>query len=209
MLYKFRTLSSCKDLERVKDIIENGFYCNDFISFNDMNEGVYTHNKNSQTNLFSEKYKYKICSFSKESALNNELMWGHYADAGKGLVIEVEVDEKIEEFMKDITYTSELESFETFLDTILTTKTLAWSYESECRYINNRGEDNEVIIGKVTKIYFGTPYEILENYEDILEKNRSLQKYHLYKNELKDYLSSTSICYEDYSFEDLGSSNEG
>ena len=83
-LYKFRSLQNCTELERIKDIIENGFYGNDFFGFNDMNEGTY---KNSPDNIgvnLDEKLKYKICSFSDICAVDNELMWGTLCKCGKG-----------------------------------------------------------------------------------------------------------------------------
>ena len=76
-LYKFRALGNEElDLKRVQDIIENGFYCNDILGFNDMNEGVYTRNPNNADINLAKKLKYKICSFSGVKALKSELMWG-------------------------------------------------------------------------------------------------------------------------------------
>jgi len=63
-LYKFRPLQNCTDLKRVIDIIENGFYCNDFLGFNDMNEGTYINSSETIDITLDEKSKYKICSFS-------------------------------------------------------------------------------------------------------------------------------------------------
>lgn len=82
-LHKFRKLENCQDLERIESIVKDGFCCNDFFSFNDMNEGAYLHDENLEDkiifNLFQVKKKYKICSFSTEEAMKSELMWAHYA----------------------------------------------------------------------------------------------------------------------------------
>ena len=40
-LYKFRELKNDDNLTRIKDIVKDGFYCSNFLDFNDMNEGVY------------------------------------------------------------------------------------------------------------------------------------------------------------------------
>ena len=201
-LYKFRKLEDCKDLERIKDIIDNGFYCNNIFDFNDFNEGVYTKNEYTLNITVAEKLKYRICSFSAEEALNKELMWGHYAGAGKGVAIEIELDN--DKNIKKVEYGNN--SNFTNIDEILTHKTESWRYESECRYLSKNDEANHLKtddIGKITKIYFGTPYENLTNSDEIIEKSLSLQIYYKLRTELLDYCSEKNIEFFNYDFHNL------
>ncbi len=205
-LYKFRPLGNCKDLERIEDIITNGFYCCDFLQFNDMNESVYTAqqtHQNMPTLELDQKLEYKICSFSGINALKNQLMWGHYANAGMGVVIEIETNADIkivddtnidlygeEEGLKGaiykIYYNDEYNKELKFMQEILTHKTIAWEYENEFRYIEKTTEE-KINIGKITKIYFGKPYEHLKNFPEIKEKHKKLKEYLKYREKLKDF----------------------
>ncbi len=175
-LYKFRPLGNCKDLERIEDIIEKGFYCCDFLNFNDMNEGVFYVNKNIDITLIQKK-QYKICSFSEEKALKRQLMWGHYANAGMGIAIEICVNEadvkKV--FYKKSKPPADWENRDC-IEKILTSKSADWKDEHEYRYIN-QGGNSKIFKGKITGICFGTPYKKLGNYEDIKENHTKLKKY--------------------------------
>ncbi len=199
-LYKFRTLQNIKDYERVIDIINNGFYCNDFLNFNDMNEGVYTVNEQNNHITLSDKQRYKICSFSGEKALNSELMWGHYTNAGKGVLIEIDIFEQYNSDIKKIIYRKN-KNLNT-LDKILMHKTKEWKYEDEYRYLStNSLLDNKVKIGKIIKIYFGTPYKILLNYEEIKGQNKYLQDYLDFKQNLELFCTKQNIQFEDFKFD--------
>ncbi len=186
-LYKFRPLADCNDLERIEYIINSGFYCCDFLNFNDMNEGVFSAN---QSNIsLDQKQQYKICSFSGKNALNSQLMWGHYANAGMGIVIEVEANncKNIKEVIYSDKY-SELNSIE--IEEILTHKTIEWKYENEFRCIIKDDSACGITrkIGNITKIYFGTPYKQLGNYGKIKEQHKKLKKYLDLKKKLKDII---------------------
>lgn len=197
ILYKFRALQNSKDYDRIIDIIDNGFYCNDFLGFNDMNEGVYVNNDKNTHITFSEKQKYKICSFSGVRALKSELMWGHYANTGRGVAIEINVEDCSE--IKEINYDKN-DNLKT-MEEILTNKSKEWIYEDEYRYLStNDLENNKVKIGKITKIYFGTPYEQLTNYEEIRIKHQTLMKYHKLKDTLKNVCNTKGILCEDFKF---------
>ncbi len=196
-LYKFRGLENKQDYKRVIDIIKNGFYCNDILGFNDMNEGVYTNNLQNQGVTLSEKQKYKICSFSGINALKSELMWGHYANTGRGIIIEVDVNDCHN--IKEIKYNNNnnLNS----IDEILTNKSQEWSYEDEYRYLStDELVKNKVKIGKITKIYFGTPYTNLLNYTEIKSKHKYLKKYLCIKQKLESFCIKQNIQFEDFEF---------
>jgi len=193
-LYKFRPLGIDKDLDRIKDIIENGFYCNDILGFNDMNEGVYTNNLNNKGVTLEEKQKYKICSFSGIKALNSELMWGHYANTGRGIIIEIDVECQN---IKKIQYDNN-DKLNT-IEEILTNKSKEWIYEDEYRYLSKDNLiDNKVKIGKINKIYFGTPYENLLNYKEIIKKHEKLKDYLKLKENLKKICDENKIRCEDF-----------
>jgi len=196
-LYKFRALQNKQDYERIIDIIDNGFYCNDFLGFNDMNEGVYINNHQNTHITFSEKQKYKICSFSGVKALNSELMWGHYANAGRGVAIEINVEDCSN--VKEINYGTNYNL--NTMEEILTNKSKEWDYEDEYRYLSiNELVNNKVVLGKINKIYFGTPYQALINYEEIKIKHDKLKEYHRFKETLKEACITKGVSCEDFQF---------
>ncbi len=198
-LYKFRKLENCKDLERIKDIVDNGFYCNNILDFNDFNEGVYTKTEATLKINIEDKIKYKICSFSAEEVLNCELMWGHYASAGKGIAIEIELDNNDD--IKHVDYDNSFKPKNT--KEILTHKTKIWEYEKEYRYLSEQHKGNHVKIGRIVKIHFGTPYENLTNSDEIIEKSLALQIYHKLRTELQAFCSEKNIEFCNYDFHDL------
>ena len=195
-LYKFRPLGENKHLERIKDIINSGFYCCDFLSFNDMNEGVFSVNVHNVNIDVSKKKKYRICSFSGISALNNQLMWGHYANTGMGIVIEIEVSDCHE--IKQVRYSNVTTNLNS-IEAVLTRKSEDWQYEDEFRYLS-KNTDEKVKIGKITKIYFGMPYKNLINYDDIKKKHSKLKKYLELKEELEKFCVTENVEYNDYEF---------
>jgi hypothetical protein len=193
-LYKFRPLADCKDYKRIKEIIEEGFYCCDFLNFNDMNEGVFSINIENIDIGLLDKQKYKICSFSGKNALNSQLMWGHYANAGMGVAIEIEVNDCKD--IKEVTYNNSYEKLNS-IEQILTHKSKEWEYENEFRYLTKNDCERKKI-GNITKIYFGTPYKKLLNYHKIEKSHTKLKEYLKCKQELKKYLKckqeSKKIC---------------
>lgn len=167
-LYKFRPLLTKGNLKRIIDITQEGFYCCDFLSYNDVNEGVYPVSQNKSGVDLSQKIKYKICSFSAEGALKSQLMWGHYAAAGMGVAIEIDVEPC--SLLKKVEYG--LDGRYENVEEILTNKSGQWGYEEEWRYLSEN--PNKFYKVPVTKIYFGTPYRCLNNYQKIKSKHRML-----------------------------------
>jgi hypothetical protein len=156
--------------------------------------------------FFQAKEKYKICSFSTEEAMKSELMWGHYANAGKGVVIEVDINEKYLSNIYTVKYLPSREILTNFSDVkeVLTTKSESWSYEKEMRFLSNDNlENNTIKLGKISKIHCGTPFKNWTNYNDVLKENKSLRKYLCYKDELESYLSSQNINFEEFDFKQL------
>lgn len=182
-LYKFRSLANESDIKRIKDIIEEGFYCCNFLSFNDMNEGVFTVNEKNIKIDMSEKQNHKICSFSGVNALNSQLMWGHYANTGMGIVIEIDVIKEKCSKIKKVKYSNLADNLNS-IEKILTRKSEEWKYEDEFRYLSKE-QNNKVKIGNIVKIYFGAPYKNLNNYNDIKNKHEKLKEYLKLKNKLE------------------------
>ncbi len=209
-LFKFRSLQSCTDLKRIIDIHKKGFFCNDILNFNDMNEGIFRTCDFPSIGL-CEKTKYKICSFSGINALNNELMWGHYANAGKGIVIEIDVGQSDEvdaqeiiENIYQVRYSNQItigndRIYNDPIIDILTRKSLVWKNEDEFRYIK-KTDNNKVKIGKISKIWFGTPYKKLANYDDFKIMSDPLKNYLNLKELLMRYCNKHEIFCSDYEF---------
>jgi len=204
-LYKFRALEDGNNLERIKDIIVgDGFYCTDFLGFNDMNEGFYSHNDSNKDIVIDYKLEYKICSFSEEGALSSELMWGHYANAGKGIAIETTVENWDD--LHKVDYKNGNDNLDT-TESILTRKSTDWVYEEEWRYLKKSNEQC-IKLGRISKIYFGMPYQHLNNYNAIQKKSNTLKRYLKLKKELEIFCEREGIECVDYDFEKLHISKE-
>jgi len=93
ILYKYRSLENFNYF--VDIILNNRLYAASYTSLNDPMEGHYYHwdGEFGQTlidKIRKDKEKTKICSLSKVK--NSELMWTHYSDNQKGVVIGLRVD---------------------------------------------------------------------------------------------------------------------
>jgi hypothetical protein len=193
-LYRFRKLTTCEELHRIVEIIDTGeFWCAKFSEMNDPMEGIYyAADDNKIGEVYNEKNKRKICSFSGEKGFGNPAMWGYYAGGFRGIAIEIEVNESD---VKCVNYVLETPSTSN-IDTILTTKLKAWECENEYRFIKEV-EQNKNRIGEITKVYFGNPYGNLSNTLNILKDNSDLRKYRKLKEELEDFLKEKNISYTD------------
>ena len=193
-LYKFRPLLTCCNYDRVISILRDGFYCCSFLDFNDVNEGVFPVTENTVNMELNHKLEYRICSFSEEEALSSQLMWGHYAEAGMGVAIEVVVSptSPFEKVHYDRT------NRHNSIKEILTNKSSQWKYEKERRLLLDTQDD--YYKADITKIYFGTPYQKLTNYNEIRAKNHKLREYHQRLEMLKVECDNRTvpIPYEEY-----------
>lgn len=193
-LYKFKPLLTCCNYDRVISIIRDGFYCCSFLDFNDVNEGVFPVTEQTYNVELSDKLEYRICSFAAEGALSRQLMWGHYAEAGMGVAIEINVDPAppFEEVHYDPT------NRHNSLREILTNKSAEWGYEKEWRYLST--SPNEYLKRDITNIYFGTPYQRLTNYTEIQAKHHRLKEYLQRATALRAECEKRNIEHEDYKF---------
>ena len=193
-LYKFRPLADVEDFQRAKSIIETGcFWCSRFSELNDPMEGVfYALNKNID-DIYNEKNRYIICSFSSKKAFENPCMWGYYANGFKGIAIEIEVNK---DEVKKISYTNEIgttdNSGSDAIEKILTTKLASWERETEYRFLK-KDEKNEHPIGKITAVYFGEPYGNTNNKQTIYKANTKLQCYQCISRKLAEIARDNKI----------------
>ncbi len=139
-------------------------------------------------------------------ALNSQLMWGHYANSGMGVAIEVDITDCSN--IKEVFYSNN-RSDSSDIEKILTRKSKAWKYEHECRCIIKDGRKGAVTrkIGRIAKIYFGTPYEQLENYNEIKKKHTKLKEYRKLKYRLMKCVENRGIDCKDFDFKKLNKTN--
>jgi len=187
MLYKYR---SVKDFHYLEDIIKNKrLYAARYDELNDRDEGHFYYNSHDYSEetlkaIRSSKLMNRVLSLSRN--VNEELMWGHYADGHRGIVIGVEVD--LDKYkMKPIEYTRDLirigdlknESIEELVKRVLMQKNVRWSYEEEERIFARHRENfvsvsiKEIIIGlRVSTEYIEKINELVtEFYPSIIIKN--------------------------------------
>jgi hypothetical protein len=141
-------------------------------------EGVFYSRREIVDIIYSEKNKYKICSFSGKKAFENPTMWGYYANGFKGMAIEIEEKESN---VKKIDYVNDIPNFEALtaddeIKKILTTKSIPWTNEAEYRFLE-KSESNFHGVGKITGVYFGNPYGDVANRQVIEKESGSLSKY--------------------------------
>lgn len=158
MLFKYRSI---EDIYYTLDIVINQrLYATTFDAMNDPMEGIYTgrHYFNDVELQAFNQYRcdIKFCSLSRVH--DNPLMWSHYANGGKGVVIEVELDLNSEDIdIRDVRYGTNFELQqnsnidEQLAKEVLSHKALFWHYEEEVRIFTGQ----KYIPVKVKKIIFG------------------------------------------------------
>lgn len=187
-LYKFRSLGD-DAVDWTQKIIKTGkFWCSTLWEQNDTMEGTYSYFRKRVTSescfdIFEGKNSYRICSFSSRRALKDPRMWGYYANGFKGIAVEIEIESHI---VDKVNYRNtipcvDIENPE--IKKILTTKLIPWRFESEYRFLTN-SEEGETQIGQITGIYFGHPYGLMENKEQIISKSSKLENYFRKREEL-------------------------
>ena len=168
MLYKYKDL---KNFERIVDIILNKrLYAATYKELNDPMEGQYTSSERLSNKIKEQisydKLELRICSLSKER--NEPLMWAHYADGARGIVIGIN-EEDLEcryddDCRKVVTYSKDVKK-STEAKKILSCKQKGWEYEQEVRIFSNANE--EYINIEIEEIILGS--RISEEHKYILE----------------------------------------
>ncbi len=199
ILYKFRPLGNETDLTRAKDILNTGkFWCSRFYELNDPMEGVFI-TKGFSDELFNQKNGCVICSFSAEEAFKNPAMWGYYANAFKGIAIEIKVKD---DDVRKINYNNKLPSIEDGIEKIITSKFKSWKHEAEYRFIGE-STDSQHKIGEITAVYFVNPYNVI-NRSQICENSATLRCYYCLKKQLIYSVKNRSIGCFDIEIKDNG-----
>ncbi len=159
MFYKYRGISNFRFFTDI--ILKKRLYAAPYFDLNDPMEGRYIYSGSIGQKdekiirlIKGEKENLKICSLSRNP--NIELMWSHYSDGHRGVVIGVEVDET-RYTMRDIEYDglynfNSHSSRETAID-ILSHKNEVWDYEEEVRVFIHR---KKYIAVKVREVICGS-----------------------------------------------------
>lgn len=187
-LYKFRSLADEPSFCRTKDILQTGeFWCSRFWELNDPMEGIFLVSNSSNvdfTEVFSDKAKYAICSFSGRQALLRPTMWGYYASGFKGVAIEINVIADDVQHVEQVEYTCDLpcanqlpSNINARVRRILTTKANGWKHEHEFRYLVESDVSKKCRIGHITGVYFGDPYGNTANQASVRESSPALQEF--------------------------------
>lgn len=160
MLYKYRSIEQFKFF--VDILVRKKLYAAKYFELNDPMEGQYLYtgssngvNQDIQQILTSRKNKIRICSLSKN--YQSPVMWSHYANGHRGVVLGVEVDiakYNIRSVYYDGPMRIDLNNLNpnSAID-ILTTKLQAWEYEEEERVFTLDGSQfvdidlKKIIIG--------------------------------------------------------------
>ncbi|MCG7865451.1 MAG: DUF2971 domain-containing protein [Candidatus Thiodiazotropha taylori] len=160
MLYKYRSLVDFKFLSDI--FINQRLYAASYFTLNDPMEGHYRYYDGRLTNELIRKIKdekerkLKICSLSRDP--NNELMWAHYANGHRGLVVGVEID-KSKYDLRPIEYDGPSDvrmahqnGYRETAIRILSHKLDVWQYEEEER-VFVRGEN--FVYAEIKQVIFG------------------------------------------------------
>lgn len=157
LLYKYRGIENFRFF--VDIIMKNRLFAAKYKDLNDPMEGQYYYNTGQyETSIIdkiaSEKENLRLCSLSRVK--DHELMWSHYAEGHRGVVIGLQVSE--EHDVRPVRYTglAYLNGDQIAEDTpreILSHKLNVWEYEAEERvFVRNSDFINvrvrEVITGR-------------------------------------------------------------
>jgi len=153
MFYKFRSLDN---LQFVLDIIVNQrLYAATLETMNDPMEGYYTHESDipGEAIIALEEHK-KSLKFSSLSRYdNNPLMWAHYANGCRGVVIGVEFKDDVD--FRDVIYGAHSQLSEKIPTTlerakrVLSYKSDFWRYEDEVRAFADKGSYVPVTVKEI------------------------------------------------------------
>jgi Protein of unknown function (DUF2971) len=147
-LYKYKSLTN---LWHTLDVIVNQrLYCAHWSELNDPLEGryeIYLGERNDELEsimtprIEKAKNAYRVASLSADPT--NLLMWSHYSEGHKGIVIEVDVPEDHEDLIQ-VTYSPFSSVFTDNLQTkedlrhLFRGKSEEWAYEQEYRIVTER-----------------------------------------------------------------------
>ena len=156
MLYKYRGI---KDFRFFTDIIlKSRLYAAPYFDLNDPMEGKYLYSQGGDSLdedmrrlLKGEKEKLRICALSRDP--NNELMWSHYAEGHRGVVVGVEISSnkyEIRPIEYDGLHRVGLNNFHngSAID-VLSHKLDVWQYEEEERVFTRGKQFVDVVVRRI------------------------------------------------------------
>lgn len=199
-LVKFRMLGDSQSYCRAKTILQTGeFWCSKFWELNDPMEGVYVFSdccRNIIHEVFSDKARRVICSFSGPEAFKDPTMWGYYANGFKGIAIELDVPD---DMVRKMTYVPSVPNCESmhefvFAEKILTTKLDRWEHEDEYRFLGYSDKTCSKRIGRITAVHFGNPYGTTINYAHVKERSKELRTFDANRSTLKSLAECMGIA---------------
>lgn len=173
LLYKYRSLQNFKYF--VDIVLKNRIHAAPYFEMNDPMEGHFKNNLGDNFDDFiqvikDEKSGLKICSFSRNN--NDPLMWSHYSDCQRGVVIGVEVDEckyDVRTINYDGFYHLEYNNYNFALEcakNILCNKLKNWKYEEEMRIFVSG--NSEFVYVKVVEVFLGS--RVKNNDRELIKK---------------------------------------
>lgn len=159
LLYKYRSIENFQNF--VDIILNKRLYAARYLDLNDPMEGHYiyvnggVHNNDIVNAIKGEKESLRIVSLSRNPS--STLMWSHYANGHRGVLVGVEVNENKYDIQR-VNYSDSLFNLEynysnqgsSLAEHILSQKQSAWSYEDEERiFVRNGREYAEVEVKEV------------------------------------------------------------
>lgn len=167
-LYKYRSLSTDKQLKYALDILTNNrLYASSLEDLNDPMEGFIVKNEYHQS-IKSEMAEIRIVSLA--NSFNNMALWAHYADDFKGICIECELNDDPKVWLKRMEYDSILNHASGAPEIawpMLMKKWNEWRCEEEWRVLlRKKKEEATYFPCEVTGVYLGK--DIDENKEEII-----------------------------------------
>jgi len=169
MYYKFRDLRNYKYLLDI--FLNQRLYSASFRNLNDNLEGQFFYDISNELKKIrlnpNKKEHLSICSFSKN--YKNQLMWSHYADGHRGIVIGFKVAEST--YIIDKVNYDGLRNFENLpskfddVKSVFLNKINDFNYEEEYRIITEKQDYINIVIREV---FFGA--ETSEEDKSIIRK---------------------------------------
>jgi len=155
LFYKYKSFDN---FEYILDLLlRERLYASYYHELNDPVEGVIDIDETISSELLPTwkdiLNKLRVCCFSKDP--DNTLLWSHYADGGRGILIEFEISSEVPCYKINYSKKPKLSKSELTIDNaidILKYKDKAWKYEREYRCIF---KDRQYLDINIKKIYLG------------------------------------------------------
>ncbi|MCX8524671.1 DUF2971 domain-containing protein [Chryseobacterium formosus] len=156
ILYKYRSLDN---FDLFLDILINKrLYATKYSLMNDPMEGLFLFENGTiqsavRKKIYNEKNDLKICCLSENE--DSMLMWSHYSNSHKGVILEVEVSDLNYDIV-NVKYENNLSTYNADVSakTILSSKLIHWEYEKEVR-IFQKNDQNKYINVEIKRIILG------------------------------------------------------